>query len=310
MQDFTAASKRVLQFLQEKYGLGLWMVTRVSDDDWIILTAEDVKYGVQENTTLRWSDSFCSRMVEGLGPNIAPDASLVPAYKAAPIGQQLQINAYVGYPLKFADGSLFGTLCAIDTRNVAPEFEKNSGFLALVADLLSSLLQKELQSIKFERELERAQDDAHKDVLTGLYNRRGWLKFLEIEEARCRRYGNPASVIAVDLDGLKCENDTRGHAAGDALIQRAAKVLKDTVRGVDLVARTGGDEFMILCIECDVKNAQGVVTRLTEALEKEGVSASVGMAMRTPESGLYLTAHKADENMYKIKAERKQLSRV
>ncbi len=148
-------------------------------------------------------------------------------------------------------------------------------------------------------------DQARRDELTSLYNRRGWVEFLEAEERRCRRYGHAACVIAVDLDDLKRINDLDGHAAGDDTLRQAARSLSAAVRGIDIVARTGGDEFMILCIECDEKNAAAVMQRIRDALQAAGIGASVGMAMRTPENGLYITAHNADQAMYRDKSARK-----
>jgi len=90
------------------------MVTRTKGDDWIVLHAEDHGYGVENDAVFKRADSFCSQMVQGLGPSMASDSDLMPAYASAPIGKQVKIGAYVGVPLSDADGSLFGTLCAID----------------------------------------------------------------------------------------------------------------------------------------------------------------------------------------------------
>ncbi|WP_296576569.1 sensor domain-containing diguanylate cyclase [Phreatobacter sp.] len=304
--NFASASRRALQFLQERFGLGLWMVTRVDGDNWVVLTAEDRAYGFSEGTVLKWSDSFCSRMVEGLGPNIAPESSAVDAYAGAPVGRQIPIGAYVGFPLVSSDGVLFGTLCAIDPQPQSPGLTDQVEFIRLVADLLSELLRAELKAVDVDRRLERAVDQARRDELTSLYNRRGWVEFLEFEERRCRRYGHPACVIAVDLDDLKRINDLAGHAAGDDALRTAARALSAAVRGIDIVARTGGDEFMVLCIECDAKSAGAVVERVRGALAAAGIRASIGMAMRTPEAGLSVTAQNADQAMYRDKALRKE----
>lgn len=305
MENFASASRRALQFLQKRYGFGLWMVTRVEGDNWVILTAEDRRYGLSEGNVLKWSDSFCSRMVEGLGPNIAPESDAIAAYAGAPVGRQIPIGAYVGFPMVNSDGALFGTLCAIDPAPQSVELADQQEFIRLIVDLLSELLRAELTAVNADRRLERAVDQARRDELTSLYNRRGWVEFLEAEERRCRRYGHPACVIAVDLDDLKSVNDRHGHAAGDEMLRAAAGALSTAVRGIDVVARTGGDEFMVLCIECDASNAGALVERIREVLAAAGIRASLGMAVRSPETGLYVTAHKADQAMYRDKADRK-----
>lgn len=112
-------------------------------------------------------------------------------------------------------------------------------------------------------------------------------------------------MIAVDLDDLKSVNDRHGHAAGDEVLRAAAGALSAAVRSIDIVARTGGDEFMILCIECDAPHAGALVERIREVLATAGIRASLGMAVRSAETGLYVTAHNADQAMYRDKADRK-----
>jgi diguanylate cyclase len=107
---FQEAGGAVLEFLSNRLPFGLWMVTRTDGDDWIVLSASDHGYSVKPGDLLRWSDSFCSRMVDGKGPRIAPRSAEVPTYAEAPIGRQVPIEAYVGVPIMRADNSLFGTL--------------------------------------------------------------------------------------------------------------------------------------------------------------------------------------------------------
>ncbi len=105
------------------------------------------------------------------------------------------------------------------------------------------------------------------DVLTGLVNRRGWHVLLDREEQRCERYGADASVLAVDLDGLKAVNDRHGHPAGDALLCRAAAVLRDAVRSTDTVARVGGTSSPYLRRRPDADGAEQERDRLQDLLD-------------------------------------------
>jgi diguanylate cyclase len=299
--DFKSAARSALAFLHQRFGFGLWMLTRTEGEDWIVLYAEDHGYGIQPGTVLRWADSFCSRMVQGLGPRIAPCSSQVPAYLSAPIGQQVPIQAYVGIPLQRADGALFGTLCAIDPQPQTDALLAEQGLLELLAVMLSSLLELELRNTEAIRHAERMQAQAFTDALTSLYNRRAWDEFLNAEEARCRTHGHPAALLVLDLNGLKRLNDSQGHAAGDALIQRSAQVLSQTARTQDVIARLGGDEFGVLCVECDRLGAQALLERLRSALHAAGISASIGMAAREPAKGLRAAWELADQRMYQVK---------
>ena len=302
---FKAAAQSTLRFLQERIGFDLWMITRAEGQDWIVLSAEDRSYGFGAGKVLPWADSFCSRMVNGLGPRIAPDAHLIPAYVSAPVGKQVEIGAYIGIPLQRSDGSLFGTLCAIDPKPQAERILAEQPLIELLADLLGKILNAEMNASHADRRAEHEATTAQRDGLTFLYNRRGWDSLMDKEEGRCRRYGHPACVMSIDLDGLKQTNDTRGHAAGDELIVRASGAILGATRNSDVVARLGGDEFGVLCVESDWASAQLLLQRLRDRLEEAGVGASVGMAMRDLVGGLALAYEQADSAMYQEKTARK-----
>jgi len=240
-------------------------------------------------------------MVEGLGPRIAPQSDLVDVYRNAPIAAAVKIGAYSDVPLTKEDGSLFGTLCAIDPDPQSKNIREEQELIELMADLLSSILHKELAAADATRRAERAEAEAARDVLSSLYNRRGWDQLLDREEDRCRRYGNPVCVISIDLDELKLVNGNQGHAAGDQLIVNAANAIQDVVRLNDIAARVGGDEFFILCIECTLDDVRVFINRLLQSFDKAGVAASIGFANRHPEKGLIAACEEADAKMYEEK---------
>ena len=229
-KSFQDAGQAVLQFLHKHFGFDLWMITRVEGLDWIVLQTEDYGYGVQPRQVFQWADSFCFHMVAGKAPRIAPRSEVIPLYATAPINQQVCIKSYIGQPLVKEDGSLFGTLCAIDPEIKSEAIVQDMQLVELLGQLLSSILQAELRQIEQVRQRELLQEEASKDELTGLYNRRAWDKFLRAEEERCKQYGHPAAVLFIDLNDLKKVNDSLGHEEGDRLIQNAAQVLRDNVQ--------------------------------------------------------------------------------
>lgn len=306
--SFHSAAQAVLDHLFDRLGFQLWMITRVEGDDWIVLESADHGYGVKNGDVFRWTDSFCSRMVQGLGPCIAPCSDSVAAYAEAPIGNQVEIGAYVGVPLSWDDGRLFGTLCAIDPKPQPATIVEEQPMVELFARLLSSILQAEMAASDKARLAERAQNEAMTDVLTGLYNRRGWERLSAAEEARCQRYGHPACLISIDLDDLKEVNDTQGHSKGDQLLQRTATAIRESLRSQDVAARLGGDEFGVLAVECDNEGSRDLVQRIESALRANDVQASVGVAMCEPTRSFEKSWEVADQAMYAAKAARKCLA--
>ncbi len=304
--DFRMTAEQVLRYLHQHFGFSLWMVTRTEGDDWIVLQAEDHGYQVKEGDVFRWTDSFCSRMVQGKGPCIAPDSNRIPAYAAAPIGQQVSIAAYVGLPLTKPDGTLFGTLCAIDPKVQSQDLVGQLPQLELISRMLGTILATELRAEEEMRRAERAEAEAETDSLTQLYNRRGWNRLLAAEESRCRRYGHAASVLSVDLDDFKTINDLHGHSSGDAMLVKAASALLEGARDCDVVARLGGDEFAILAVHCDQQQAGQLVDRIQENLSKVNLCASIGMSARDPSQTLDDAWIESDERMYECKRDRKR----
>jgi len=295
---FREAVASVLDGLQDRTGLGLWMLLRLGDGGAVVLAARDRCYGIDLDRELADDELPVRAMVEGRGPRVAPVVADVEAYAPARLGGTLPIGAFAGVPILAPDGSLFGCLCGMDPAPARPELAGELPTIELLGRLLATLLAQELDRQELQRRFERAELDALTDPLTGVGNRRAWDRLLDAEEARCRRYGSAASLVAVDLDELKRVNDAEGHAAGDTLLRRAARVIDATKRTTDVVARLGGDEFGVLAVECDEGAASVLAGRLRRALQAAGIRASVGHATRRPSAGLAAAWLEADAAMY------------
>jgi diguanylate cyclase (GGDEF)-like protein len=291
--DFAGASREVLAFLHQRIGMDLWMVSRADNEDWVVLAAEDHGYGVKEGDVFRWADTFCSQMVRGDGPRVAPSAADVPAYAAMPIHRQLPIGAYLGVPLVNGEGQLFGTLCGINPEPMPAAILDEQPMVEVFADMLSGLLSAELNTTALTREAEAARSGALVDNLTGLANRRGWEVALAAEEERCRRYGATACIVAIELDGM----DGAAREASDAALVRAAQALRQTVRKPDTLARLDDDRFVVLGVECTTAEAMALLRRLELGVQGADLSAALGMAMRNRSSGLFDTFERAIDAM-------------
>ena len=306
---FEVACEAVVSYLKAAIPLGYWAVTRYDGTDQLYLAVEDDAYGRHAGDSHRWSDSMCQFSVKGEAPEIAPDAMSVPQYAGAGVAAMVPIGAYVGVPIRRTNGATFGTICGLDPKTQSEELSRHEGLLHLLATLLSTVLEADLARTEAARALERAELMAETDPMTGLYNRRGWERYLSLEDSRIRRYGDPVQVVVMDLDQLKLVNDTRGHAAGDEYICGAARSLSRSVRAADVAARLGGDEFGVVA-RCTPAQAEVMVGRLRAALEEEGVGASIGWESYTYLSGLPGAWVAADAAMYEDKRRRRASTQI
>jgi diguanylate cyclase (GGDEF)-like protein len=110
---------------------------------------------------------------------------------------------------------------------------------------------------------------ATRDELTGLWNRRHLAEQLEQEIQRARRYGHPFAVVLADIDDFKLYNDSHGHLGGDRVLRQLAELLLRTTRRADVVARIGGEEFVIVLPESDRPGAAAVAEKIREAVASE-----------------------------------------
>lgn len=118
-------------------------------------------------------------------------------------------------------------------------------------------------------------EQATRDWLTGLYNRRYFEETLADHIEAAKRYDRELSLVLFDIDNFKQINDTSGHAAGDTVLKSFAEILKSTARAADIVCRFGGDEFAVLLPETGSSNAWKFVERVMAHQKFPTVSAGV-----------------------------------
>ena len=158
-------------------------------------------------------------------------------------------------------------------------------------------------------------DMSSRDALTGLANRRSFEMALAREIDRVARAGEPALLLALDIDHFKRVNDTHGHASGDLVLKAVADALLDCVRPMDLVARVGGEEFAIVMPNCPPSFGETVAERVRRRIEampvtiglseQIRVSVSIGgaFAPQWVRSSPALWIERADVQLYRAKAE-------
>ncbi len=131
---------------------------------------------------------------------------------------------------------------------------------------------------------------ANTDPITGLYNNRFLHNILDHELKRSKRYGLPLSIIFIDLNNFKNVNDLMGHSIGDVVLRKVSEKLLESVRATDVLARYGGDEFVVLMPQTESSSSKIIIKRLQEAVSNldlpgdSKISLSFGIA-GYPEDG-------------------------
>lgn len=156
---------------------------------------------------------------------------------------------------------------------------------------------------QIQAKLTFSQTQALTDGLTGVWNRTGFDKLFEMNIKRGQEQNCNFSIILGDVDGLKEYNDTYGHPAADEALKVVTKILSEQCRAMDSLARYGGDEFAIFCIDIDQNGAEMLIERLCEALKESPVSMSFGAATYPIDGEDRNTIlEKADKRLYAAKS--------
>jgi diguanylate cyclase (GGDEF)-like protein len=158
-----------------------------------------------------------------------------------------------------SNGNIPGFLCMCRFNPSSSEPEESQLYKA---SLLGEVLSTNLTNAKLYQNYQKAQRDSKTDPLTGVSVRRVLEKALKAECVRAIRYNRSFCIAIVDLDNLKQINDNAGHAAGDKVLRKVAEIMCSNVRAMDIVARYGGDEFVLLMPETRLSNATALVERL------------------------------------------------
>lgn len=180
----------------------------------------------------------------------------------------------------------------------------NAGVRLVIFMIITWLLAALKEAYEREKQLART------DALTEIWNRRFFLELLQAETLRARRYKHPLTLAYIDVDNFKMVNDHLGHSSGDKLLYIIAETIQNHVRATDIIARIGGDEFVLLLPETGYEGAQAIVQRVRqkllalEAVQTQfsfvGFSIGIVTFIHLPNS-IETILEQADNLMYAIK---------
>ena len=272
-------------------------VSQVTSYRWLaVLRREPLRLGLHANPATRAQSSNEARAAFGLGPDTP--LVVIEDHDATADAEGSEVLQGV---VHFGDK-------AIGSFALAPRAPEQKGDSVLVATIARELG----GALRMATLVEESRFMATTDALTGLLNRRSLLESTLREVARTRRYGDQLAVVLLDVDHFKQINDRRGHAAGDLVLTAVGKILHAALRTCDIVARWGGEEFVLVLpstsLEAGALAAERVRGLLASAEitdstgEAIAVSASFGVASYVADETLEQVIDRADRAMYRAKS--------
>jgi diguanylate cyclase (GGDEF)-like protein len=157
---------------------------------------------------------------------------------------------------------------------------------------------------------EKLEELSIKDELTGIYNRRFLIEFLEKQIQKANRYNNKFSLLLFDIDNFKKINDIYGHLTGDAVIKHVTSLIALNIRESDIIGRFGGEEFVVILLESDIiggasagEKLRSVIENTPLILEGNSLNVTVSVGVSEHENGIDVdnVIEKADVALYKAK---------
>jgi diguanylate cyclase len=315
-EDLEGLTRPLLELLQAVTGLDSTYLTSIDEGQGvqrILFSRNAQQMRIPEGLEVPWGDTLCKRALEE-GRAYTDDVET--CWGDSQAARDLGIKTYLSQPVRTADGQIYGTLCGAAARSV-PVPPRTQEVLAMFAALIARQVDRERLIKRMGQVTRELTQTSLTDPLTGLPNRRAMEQKLERLLARAAGDGSRVQVAFIDLDGFKGINDTHGHDVGDHFLLHTAGRLGACVRPGDLVARIGGDEFIVLAPGDDAARLGERLTQATAGTFRHArctfdyPGASVGVALSQPgETDAAALVARADAAMYEVKRVRKEAAGV
>ncbi len=254
--------------------------------------------------TLKLGEGIAGWVAEHQQPVFVPDVSKDSRFSSKfDTDNAFETSGVLAAPLT-CRGKLLGVMELV-TAAGQPAFDAQD------LQILSTFADFAAIAIDNAKNYERVQELTVSDEVTRLNNARYLHRILPLELARAQRYAQPVSVIFFDLDRFKMVNDTHGHQAGSRLLYEVGEIVREQLRRIDIGIRFGGDEFVLILPETDVKGARVVAERLRARFEHTSFLAERGLAVKqTASFGSATYPMDGDNEEMLLKAADKAMYRV
>ncbi len=245
-----------IDILARIIGVPVALIMRLTDGELEVFVASNTPnnpYEVGSKEVIAGSGLYCETVIQSNRMLKVPNALVDDDWKDNP-DVALNMISYLGFPLVWPDGRPFGTICVLD--------RKENGYSVLYEGLIEkfkTLIERHLEIIDKSLMLKRLSE---LDPLTNIYNRRTFFSKADEELERAVRYNRSLSLMLFDIDHFKAINDQLGHQAGDEVLSQLATSVAGLVRSSDIVGRYGGEEFIVLFVETDLRSATMAAERI------------------------------------------------
>jgi len=259
--------------------------------------------------------TFIEQTLQSGEPLVVPDATRHPLFENHALVRQGLVRGYAAAPLVDGSGKVLGTLGLIDLKPLGLGAREIDGLVALARHVGRGLTQGPSLTpdpITTGADPTNPLTDLARlalvDPLTGLVNRLGGERAIAREVARARRLRSLLCFAMLDVDHFKQVNDRHGHQVGDRALRFIATTLRNTLRGSDVAVRWGGEEFLAVLPETNLKGAWISADRVRQAVCAAGldgvgrVTVSAGVAEMEPGEAVTAVIARADANLYEAKA--------
>nr|WP_282103451.1 diguanylate cyclase [Halomonas getboli] len=265
--------------------LDIGLVSRIIDEQYIIKWATSEVADLSPDDTFALGDTYCRLMLDAEGVFHTTEAGKDPRISGHPCYQTFGLESYIGTPLRL-NGEVWGTLNFSSAQPRQEPFDQMEiELVRLIADAVERVITNEAEIEQVRQELDRMADKALRDYLTGLPNR----AYLDQQVAALIHAHDtrdePFSLAVLDIDHFKRVNDQHGHDTGDAVLQWLSGRVSECLREGDMVARTGGEEFVVVMRGTRASEAASAMERVREHVSAGSVTLEDGLRLAVTVSG-------------------------
>jgi diguanylate cyclase (GGDEF)-like protein len=288
---FQTILDKAIQLLMAEQG-SLMLLDR-NTSELMVEARRSVDDVVKEKMRIPKGEGIVARVIESRTPILVEDVEKDPRFRQKN-RPRYKTKSFISVPIEIED-RVTGVL-NISDKVSGEAFNEND--LRLIQTFTASAAIAIERNLLYEQ-VEELKKLSLTDPLTGIYNRRYLDSRLEEEITRYKRYKIPFSFLLLDIDGFKAYNDTFGHMAGDGLLRNMATTIVSSLRNIDIAARFGGDEFVVILPQTPKVDAIHTANRLKESIEKAEVFSQLELPFKNLTVSMGLTTYPDDALTFK-----------